>query len=480
MMRLRHKLLIHAFRVLDQVMLIVTLSLLVAMISEHGDFGFLILFLDGLHYAWEMIGAVVLLLTWITIFNALVPYNTNRFTTLRTNIIGVVKATSVASFVLYLGAMLFSFSRVEGPVVPLFWVITTSLGVASRVFLRLALTVVRRSGLNQRHIVIVGTNPRAVQMARRIESRPELGCEIVGFITEQPSLEEADWPHTDRWPILDTLTNIRAYLEARPADEVILCLSVKQHFPQIHETFELCKNLGLVVRLMPDAADARALTRLQIEEFDGEYVVTFFREKLLWQLFLKRALDLAIAATLLLVLSPVLLLIALLIKVTSPGPVFFVQRRVGMNKRTFNLLKFRSMVANAEERKDEIAALNEMDGPVFKIRKDPRVTPLGRFLRKTSLDELPQLINVLLGDMSLVGPRPPLTTEVEHYALFDRKRLSIRPGITCLWQVNGRNNVPFARWMELDREYIDNWSIWLDLKILLRTIPVVLLGKGAS
>lgn len=480
MMRLRHKLLINAFRVLDQVMLFATLAILVAVISEHGDFGFLVLFLDGLHYAWEMIGVVLLLVTWIAIFNALVRYNANRFTTLRSNIIGVVKATSLASFVLFLGAEVFSFSRVEGLVVPLFWVITTSLGIASRLFLRFALTVVRRSGLNRRHIVIVGTNPRAIEMAGRIESRPELGCEITGIITEEAAAREIEWPHADHWPILETLEHIRDYLISHSVDEVIVCLSVKQHFPRIHETFELCKDLGLVVRLMPDAADARALARLQVEEFEGEYVVTFFREKLLWQLFLKRALDLTISATLLIVLSPVLLVTALLIKLTSPGPVFFVQRRVGMNKRTFNLLKFRSMVVDAEQRKQEVAALNEMDGPVFKIKNDPRVTPVGRVLRKTSLDEMPQLINVFLGHMSLVGPRPPLATEVEQYALFDRRRLSIRPGITCLWQVNGRNNIPFAQWMELDREYIDNWSIWLDLKILLRTIPVVLLGKGAS
>jgi len=175
-----------------------------------------------------------------------------------------------------------------------------------------------------------------------------------------------------------------------------------------------------------------------------------------------------------------MLAVALAIKFTSPGPVFFVQERVGMNRRKFKLLKFRSMVVDAEERKKDLAALNEMDGPVFKVRNDPRVTPVGRFIRKMSIDELPQLINVLKGEMSLVGPRPPLVDEVDQYEWLHRRRLSIKPGITCLWQVNGRNSVPYVQWMEMDKEYIENWSIWLDIKILCRTLPVVLFGHGAS
>jgi exopolysaccharide biosynthesis polyprenyl glycosylphosphotransferase len=182
----------------------------------------------------------------------------------------------------------------------------------------------------------------------------------------------------------------------------------------------------------------------------------------------------------LVLLSPLMLATALAIKLTSPGPVFFKQERMGMNKRRFKLLKFRSMVVDAEARKKDLMALNEQTGPVFKITNDPRVTRVGRFIRKTSIDELPQLINVLKGEMSLVGPRPPLPSEVDQYDWIYRRRLSIKPGITCLWQVSGRNNIPFERWMELDREYIDNWTIWLDIKILFMTIPVVLLRKGAS
>jgi lipopolysaccharide/colanic/teichoic acid biosynthesis glycosyltransferase len=187
---------------------------------------------------------------------------------------------------------------------------------------------------------------------------------------------------------------------------------------------------------------------------------------------------------LLIAVSPALLLTAILVKLTSPGPVFFVQKRIGLNKRIFNIYKFRTMVVDAEQKLQEIEHLNEVSGPVFKIKNDPRMTSIGRFLRKTSFDELPQLFNVLAGDMSLVGPRP---LQLRDYELltetgedWQRCRFSVRPGITCLWQVNGRSSLPFHRWMELDLQYVRTWSLWLDLQILARTVPAVLRGSGAA
>ena len=194
----------------------------------------------------------------------------------------------------------------------------------------------------------------------------------------------------------------------------------------------------------------------------------------------KRLIDIITSAILLVLFSPLFAIVSILIKTTSKGPIFFRQQRVSYNGRQFSFLKFRTMIENAEELKKDLMELNEMDGPVFKIKNDPRTTKVGRFLRKTSIDELPQLINVLKGDMSLVGPRPPLPSEVLEYGLADRRRLSMRPGITCIWQVNGRNDISFEKWMELDREYIDNWSLGLDLKILAKTIPSVIRGSGAS
>ena len=177
-------------------------------------------------------------------------------------------------------------------------------------------------------------------------------------------------------------------------------------------------------------------------------------------------------------LSPLMLLIALLIKLTSKGPVLFTQRRSGLNGRQFSLYKFRTMVNNAEELKSQLAQDNEMDGPVFKMKKDPRVTRLGSFLRKSSLDELPQLFNILKGEMSLVGPRPPLPEEVERYQLWQRRRLSMKPGLTCIWQVSGRNDISFDNWMKMDLDYIDNWSLLFDLKLISITVKEMLLGKG--
>jgi exopolysaccharide biosynthesis polyprenyl glycosylphosphotransferase len=200
-------------------------------------------------------------------------------------------------------------------------------------------------------------------------------------------------------------------------------------------------------------------------------------------MIIKRGLDLALSLTLLVLLAPVLVVVALAVKLSSPGPVLFMQGRLGLNKRKFRIYKFRTMTANAEQMMKQIEHLNEVAGPVFKIRNDPRITKVGKFLRKISLDELPQLLNVVRGDMSLVGPRPLAVRDYELMTQgcedWQRCRFSVKPGVTCLWQVNGRNSIPFHKWMELDMEYIQNWSLWLDVRILFRTIPVVLRGSGA-
>lgn len=479
MMRLRHKLLIHAFRVLDQFMLIGTLLLLVALVSEHGNFRFIRELIEGSHPARELAGGALLIITWVFIFSSMVHYDANRFTTLKSVIQGLLKATTLATFVLFVVTALYASTMLNRWVVILFWISTSLLGIASRIVMRWLLTIVRRSGLNCRSVVFVGTTPHAISLAKRIEAKAELGCQVAGFIAEDDA-PPRDFIEKESWRVVGTISQMKSFLERGAVDEVIVCLSLKDHFKQIYETFQLCRDLGVVARLIPDVSDVKALNRLQVEMFEGDYVVTFFRENLIWQLLAKRVMDFGLSTILLIVLSPFLLVIGILILLTSPGPVFFVQERIGMNQRRFKLLKFRSMCVDAEERRAALAGLNEMDGPVFKIKNDPRVTPIGRFIRKTSIDELPQLINVLKGEMSLVGPRPPLPTEADQYEWVYRRRLSIKPGITCLWQVSGRNNVAFKEWMEMDRHYVENWSIWLDLKILLWTIPVVLLRKGAS
>jgi exopolysaccharide biosynthesis polyprenyl glycosylphosphotransferase len=246
------------------------------------------------------------------------------------------------------------------------------------------------------------------------------------------------------------------------------------------QIFLLCEEMGIRIRVAMNFFQNR-LARIEIEELEGIPFLTFTTTPSNeTQLAAKRLLDIVVSVGILGIAAPVITVIAAAIRITSPGSVVFKQKRIGLNGRMFTLYKFRTMIEDAHERRGEIEHLNEMTGPVFKAKDDPRITPVGRFLRKFSLDEIPQLWNVLKGDMSLVGPRPPIPEEVASYHRWHRRRLSMKPGLTCLWQISGRNNIDFDRWMQLDLQYIDNWSPSLDLKILLRTIPAVLSGKGAS
>jgi len=243
----------------------------------------------------------------------------------------------------------------------------------------------------------------------------------------------------------------------------------------------VCEEQGIIFRVLSNLFNLK-LGQARVEELEGDSWIThyagFYED---WSLVMKRILDFVVALVALMVLSPVILIAALLIKLTSPGPILFKQQRIDQNKKKFAIYKFRSMIVDAEKKMRDIEHLNEACGPVFKIKRDPRITPIGRVLRKTSIDELPQLINVLKGDMSLVGPRPLPVRDYEGFSEdWHRRRFSVRPGITCLWQVNGRNTLTFEKWMELDMQYVDKWSLWLDLKILAKTVPVVLRGTGAA
>ena len=480
MIRLRHKFLIQGFRIFDQIILVGVFVLLVGFIQERGHFDFIGEVLEKSYRAYEGLAMLGVLFGWFFIFNKLVHYDANRFTTLRSQAIEIAKAMTVTSLLLLLAGAMFYIQMVTPLVVSLFLLIATALLIGSRVVVRSVLGTLRRSGLNARHLLIIGDTAKAIDLADRIESRRELGYEIEGFLFDDGGSAGHLSQIEARWKVLGPVSNLRPLLKKGVIDEVLFCLPLRENFPLACDVVGLCNDLGVVVRLVPHLKNVQMLSRTQVEELDGDQVVTFFRENLLFQLFVKRLTDLFGSALLLVLLSPLLLVTAVAVKFTSPGPVFFGQERIGMNKRRFRLLKFRSMVVDAEERKKELAHLNEMDGPTFKIRKDPRVTRVGSILRKFSIDELPQLINVFKGEMSLVGPRPPLLSEVDLYDWSDRRRLSIKPGITCLWQVSGRNQLTFEEWMVLDRKYIDNWSVWLDLKILLKTIPVVLGGKGAS
>lgn len=472
--------LIHMLRLFDQLVMLITAAAIVYLRPDMAMRGH-IYNMEATFQIGDILGLLVLIAIWVAIFDYFIRYKADRLVAFSAQLLNLAKATTLASFTLIFISVVFSVRGLNTFNILLFFVVVTAIGIASRLVLRGLLLSARRSGYNYRFLLVVGANERARQITARLEQKPELGYKIVGFVSEtSEALEEwKDAPHGE-WRNLGLIDNLRDILIGERVDEIIVCLPVEARFSDIAAIIKHARDLGIVVRLIPEFEDGYFCKNLYIEEFEGNYVVTLFREQMLLQLLLKRLLDASLSLVILLILSPLLLLVAILIKLTSPGPVLFVQTRVGMNQRQFNLYKFRSMVANAEERKSALLHLNERDGPAFKIENDPRITPLGRFLRKTSIDELPQLFNVLTGQMSLVGPRPPLPEEVEKYEWLFRKRLSVKPGITCIWQISGRNSVSFERWMEMDHEYIENWSVWMDLQILVKTIPAVLFSRGAS
>jgi exopolysaccharide biosynthesis polyprenyl glycosylphosphotransferase len=420
-----------------------------------------------------------LLFSWQLIFSALGLYNSRRIDSRGKESLDIFKATTTGALTCWAVAAIFDMSMITTEFLFIFWAASSVICIASRLMVRQILKWLRLRGRNLRFMLIVGTNERAVRFAKKIESRPELGYRLLGFV-------ENDWRGNPGFPnsgyrIVTDFDGFSSFARENVVDEVIVCLPVRSFYNQIFSISKICEKHGIIVRHFSGIYDLK-LAHSETDHFEGLSLVTHYTGSITgWQVLIKRMMDILLSMFLLVISSPIFLVGAVLIKRSSPGPVFFVQQRVGLNKRRFNLFKFRTMIPDAERKLSELEGFNELSGPVFKIKNDPRITPIGKFLRKTSIDELPQLYNVFIGDMSLVGPR---ALPVRDYNGFEqdwhRRRFSVRPGITCLWQVNGRNNIAFDQWMELDLEYIDNWSLWLDLKILLKTIPAVVSGYGAA
>jgi exopolysaccharide biosynthesis polyprenyl glycosylphosphotransferase len=325
-------------------------------------------------------------------------------------------------------------------------------------------------------VVIVGSNDRGVAFAESLQAQSPWNIKILGFVSMP-----GEAGHAKARPNLGYVGSLDKLLDRQPVDEVVFAVPGKH--PQIlRDAMASCEVRGVDVLVnLPSTVPSKGT--MQIANVSGfEYPLLNLRRTPTSEarLAAKRILDLTGALIGIILTGPVMLATTIAIRVTDPGPVLFRQVRAGRNGRKFTMLKFRSMVMDAEKRKAELVHLNEMDGPVFKIKRDPRITRVGRFIRKTSIDELPQLFNILFGDMSLVGPRPPLPSEVEQYEPWQRRRLSVKPGLTGMWQVSGRNQIDFEEWMKMDLEYIDKWSLWLDIKIILKTIPAVVLRSGAS
>ncbi len=397
----------------------------------------------------------------------------------------LIQITSFCTIVLLIFKVIFNIKLVTLSFLLVFWLMTTILAISSRMAIKFIIRKSWARGINLQNAVIIGTNRRAVEFAHNLEQSPELGYRVMGFVDQewQGNLEFQE----SGYPLLADFKNFPSFLRTHEVDEVIIDLPLNSFYQEAAYIVGLCVQQGILVRFLSDSFYLLFnlnLARAELEEFQDYVVLSVYTGAMGgWPILAKRAFDSLAALLLISLLSPLLLLVAVLIKLTSPGgPVFFVQDRIGLRKRKIRVIKFRTMVKGAEQGITALERFNEASGPVFKIKNDPRITFLGRFLRKTSIDELPQLFNVLRGDMSLVGPRPlPLRDYAGFSQDWHRRRFSVKPGITCLWQIYGRGSqtLPFEKWMQMDMDYIDHWSLWLDFKILAQTLPAVIHGKGA-
>jgi len=423
----------------------------------------------------------IVIAIWSVLLFANRSYHSHRTVPVQKEALTMLRVVAVGTVLIATIAYLVPLRQLSRSWFVLFGILCAIFLVAEKLALRLLARYVRSRGLNYRTVLIVGTGKRAADIAAVIEGHKYWGFKVIGFVSDGHRLPAA----SSGYPIFGTLSELPQILERgveqqrHTIDEVIFAVA-RRKLDALEPIFLMCEELGVRARVAMNFFPNR-LARIELEELEGVPFLTFTttpsNEA---QLALKRVLDVAVSLLLLAIAFPVIMIAVLAIRFSSPGSILFKQERIGLNGRIFMLYKFRTMIEDAHQRRAEVEHLNEMTGPVFKARADPRVTTIGRVLRKFSFDELPQLWNVVKGDMSLVGPRPPIPEEVWRYERWQRRRLSMKPGLTCLWQISGRNDLDFNRWMELDLQYIDNWSPSLDFKILLRTIPAVLTGRGAS
>lgn len=335
----------------------------------------------------------------------------------------------------------------------------------------------RLQGHKLKKLLVIGGGQRARKFIRRASSEKAFGYRLLGYLESDPQLSGHDL-HGVAWR--GRVEDLAHIISSEVVDDVVIALPIKSHYAQIEIVLALLEEQGLAAHLLSDFFPQR-MARYQALEWRGMHLLSLHSAPpFSWRMEVKRLVDIGLGAVLLVLSGPLMLLLAVLIKLDSVGPVLFAQERMGYNKRRFRMYKFRTMTVDAEARLAAIEHLNEKSGPIFKIRHDPRITRVGRWLRRTSLDELPQLFNVLAGDMSLVGPRPlSLRDALGLSEAWQKRRFSVMPGLTCLWQVSGRSNLSFEEWMQLDLEYIDRWTLGLDCLILLRTVPAVLQREGA-
>ena len=390
-------------------------------------------------------------------------------------VLSIVSQLAIVLVVIYAGLYLFRRGDISRTYVLLVGAVDFVLLLLGRTLSFAGVSVMRERLGRYHYLLLVGCGPRAREMATLIEESRGMGLRLVGFV--DPDSGDAMVSNVGGYQVFP-LDSVSSILQNHVVDEIVFAVNM-QELARLEPLMQHCADLGIRTRVQLEFLPP-AYSRIYLENFrDVQLLSLSSAPDSELRLFFKRVFDVVLSFASLVVLSPLLACIAAMIRVSSPGPVLFRQTRCGLGGRHFTLYKFRSMINDAEQMRAELHQLNELDGPVFKISDDPRITPVGRWLRRFSMDELPQLWNVFRGEMSFVGPRPAVPEEVEQYEDWQRRRLRMRPGLTCTWVLEGRNHVDFNRWMQLDLKYIDNWSLWLDAKIFLRTIPIVLSGRGA-
>ncbi|MDY6862348.1 MAG: sugar transferase [Thermodesulfobacteriota bacterium] len=429
---------------------------------------------------------IVLLMTiiiWYVIFEMFNLYASYRKQTFGRIFRNMVKAVSTATLIMILCMYIFKMTDVSRIMIGIFYFLDIILLAFGKGIVYKILTHYRKKGFNFRNILIIGSKGRAKDVIDILGDHLGKGYKILGCLEVNKDYIGKEVKKGIK--VIGTIDNLERLLWEEVLDELIFAMPMRK-IEGSDEYIAMAEEIGISVRIIPDWQIHKLMYRpgiatMQFEQFLGMPTLTLTTTTIKkGDLLIKSAFDYIFAGIAVLLLTPLFLLISFAIKLSSRGPIFYRQERCGLNGRKFMVYKFRTMVADAEERQENLETLNESDGPVFKIRKDPRIIPfVGGFLRKSSMDELPQLINVLRGEMSLVGPRPPIPSEVEKYGMWQRRRLSMKPGLTCLWQTTSkRNEVTFDQWMGMDLEYIDKWSLGLDFKILWKTVRVVLMCGG--
>jgi exopolysaccharide biosynthesis polyprenyl glycosylphosphotransferase len=411
----------------------------------------------------------------LTSFNL---YRSRRLSGWGRESIDIIGAVSFCTLSIIVSSVLFELEIVTKYFLAVFWMTSIASLIFSRIVIRFLMREIRLFGRNLRYVLIIGTNSRATEAAQKIVSDRKLGYELIGFVDNKWAGSSAFENNGQK--IVADLDNFPAYLRNHIVDEVFICTSLKSQYESTADLLSACEEQGITVHMDRNIFTPTITAMHHNYQEEDRWLSISHRYTGSHSQDLKRAIDIAISMVALILLAPLFLIAAGLIKLDSNGPVFFSQQRIGLNKRRFKMYKFRTMGVGAEAKQDDLESQNEVSGPVFKISKDPRITRIGKILRSTSIDELPQLINVLNGDMALVGPRPLPVRDYEGFEQdWHRRRFSVKPGITCLWQVEGRSDTSFDEWMQMDLRYIDQWSIWLDIKILFKTIPAVIRGSGA-